>query len=52
MGLFNSLVDLTSNVVKVVTAPVEMAVDVTTAVVKPLAEAAKDLTDDVKSLKD
>jgi hypothetical protein len=51
-GLFNSVVDLASDVVKVVVAPVEMAVDLAGAAVKPLAEAAKDLTKDIKSLKD
>jgi hypothetical protein len=51
-GLLESLVDLTTDVVKVVAAPVEMAVDLAGAVVKPVAEVASDLVDDIKSLKD
>jgi diacylglycerol kinase len=43
---------LTSDVVKVTLAPVEIAVDLAGAAIKPLAEVAKDLTNDVKSLKD
>lgn len=50
--LFKSLTDLAGDVAAVVVAPIEMAVDLTGAAVKPLAEAANDLTDDIKSLKD
>ena len=52
MGLFDSLIDLTSNVVKIAVAPLEAAVDVTNAVVKPLADATKEVTDTIKSIKD
>jgi hypothetical protein len=51
-GLLNSVVSLASDVVKVVIAPVEMAVDLAGAAVKPIAEVAKELTKDIKSLKD
>jgi diacylglycerol kinase len=51
-GLFDSVVDLVSDVAKVVIAPVEIAVDLAGAAVKPLAEVAKDLANEVKSLKD
>lgn len=51
-GLLESLVELTTDVVKVVAAPVEMVVDLAGAAVKPLADAASSLVDDVKSLKD
>lgn len=51
-GLLESLAELATDVVKVVAAPVEMAVDLAGAAVKPLADAAGDLVKDVKSLKD
>ena len=51
-SLFKSVVDLATDVAQVVVAPVEMAVDLTDAVVKPVAEVAKDLANDIKSLKD
>lgn len=51
-GLLKSVVDLTADVVKVVAAPVEIAADLAGAVVKPLAEVASELVDEVKRLKD
>jgi hypothetical protein len=51
-GLLKSVVDLAGDVAKVVIAPVVMAVDLAGAVAKPLAEVAKDLANEVKSLKD
>jgi len=51
-SLLKSVVELTTDVVKVVAAPVEMAVDLADAAVKPLVEVAKDLTDEIKQLKD
>lgn len=51
-GLLKSVVDLASDVAEVVTAPIEMVVDLTSAAVKPIADVAKELKDDVKSLKD
>ena len=52
-GLLSSVVNLASDVVKVVAAPVQIAVDVVDAVVKPVADVAQDLAKDVKdSLKD
>jgi hypothetical protein len=51
-GLLKSVAELTGNVAKVVVAPVEIAVDLAAAATKPLAEAAEELTKDVKSLKD
>lgn len=50
MGLFDSVFSLVSDVVTVVAAPVEMVVDVAGAVVKPIAEEAKELVKDVKSI--
>jgi len=51
-GLLKSVVDLATDVVTVAAAPIEMVVDLTGAAVKPVAEAAKELAKDVKSLKD
>jgi hypothetical protein len=51
-GLLNSIVDLATDVAKVVAAPVEIAVDLAGAVVKPVAEVARGIADDIKSLKD
>lgn len=51
-GLLKSLGGLAADVAQVVTAPVEMVVDVAAAAVKPVAEVAKELIADVKSLKD
>lgn len=50
--LFESVFDLTTDVVKVAAAPVEVAVDLAGAVVKPISEVAGEIVDEVKSLKD
>lgn len=46
MGLF----DIFDDVVKIVTAPIEIAADVTRAVTKPMAEVAQDVVKEVKDL--
>lgn len=51
-SLFKSACDLVGDAAKVALAPVEMAVDLAGAAVKPLAEVAQDLVADIKSLKD
>lgn len=51
-GLLKSAFNLAGDVVSVAIAPVEIAVDLAGAAVKPLAAVAKDLARDVKSLKD
>jgi len=51
-GLLKSVADLATDVATVVTKPVEMAVDLTGAAIKPVAEVAKELAKDVKSIKD
>ena len=51
-SLLKSVVELTTDVVKVVATPVEMVVDLADAAVKPLAEVADDLKNEIKSLKD
>ena len=48
MGLF----ELTTSVAKIVIAPVEVAVDLTNMVVKPIAEVATEITKDIKSIND
>lgn len=51
-GLLKSLTDLAGDVATVALAPVEIAVDLVDAAVNPQANAMKDLSDDVKKLKD
>jgi hypothetical protein len=51
-GLLGSLVELTTDVVRVVAAPVKGVVDLADAVVKPVAEVVEDLGKDIASLKD
>jgi len=51
-GLLKSVVDLAGDVATVVTKPVEAVVDLADAAIKPVAEVAKELAKDVKSLKD
>lgn len=52
MSFFDSVIGLTKDVFEVVTTPAEIAVDLADAIVKPMAQAAKEIKDDVKSLKD
>ncbi|MFS8930959.1 hypothetical protein CNECB9_1190019 [Cupriavidus necator] len=51
-GLLKSVSELALDVAKVAVAPVEIVVDVAGAAVKPFAQAAEALVEDVKSLKD
>lgn len=51
-GLLKSVADLTKNVAEVALAPIEIAVDLATAATQPMADAAKEVKSDVKSLKD
>ncbi len=48
MGLFDSLVGLATDAVKIVIAPVEIVVDIVSVPVKEIAEVATDLAKDVK----
>ncbi len=50
--MFKSLLGLTGDVVKVATAPIEVAADLTRAAVKPIVEVAEDVVKDVKELTD
>lgn len=50
MGLFDSLAGLVGDLAAIVVAPVEVAVDVTAAVVKPLADGARAVVEEVKEL--
>ena len=45
-----SLFDIVGDVVNIVTAPIEVAVDITRAVTKPMAEVAQDVVKEVKDL--
>jgi len=47
-GLLNSVLNLGKNVVDIAVAPVEVAVDIVNAGVKPVADAAKDIVKDIK----
>src|SRR5450830_2081938 len=51
-GLLNSVVNLAADVVTVAVAPVEIVVNLAGAAAKPVAEAAKELVKDVKSIVD
>ena len=46
--MFNSLFGVIKDVVEIAVAPVEVAADLTRAVTKPLATAAKDVVEAVK----
>ena len=47
--MFNSLSDLVKDTVKIVTAPVEIGIDATRIVTKPIADVADDVRDVLKS---
>ncbi len=51
-GLLKSVAGLALDVVEVVATPVEIMVDVASAAIKPVAEVARDLKNEVKNLKD
>lgn len=51
-GLLSSVAELASDVTKAVAAPTQAAVELADAVVKPVAEVAQELVDEIKSLKD
>lgn len=46
--MLKGLIGIAGDVVKTVTAPVEIATDITRAVTKPVADLAGDLVDEVK----
>ena len=50
MSLFDSFNELAEDSLRIATAPVEVVVDVTKAAVKPLAEGAQSVVDEVKDL--
>lgn len=50
--MFGSLLGLVTDTVKIVTAPVEMVVDLVSIPVKEIAKVTQELVKDVKSLKD
>jgi len=56
MGIFSLLkksVDVVGDVADIVVAPVEIAVDVTSAIVKPVADEAREIVEDISDdLKD
>ena len=46
--MFSSLLKLTTDLVRIATAPVEIAADITRIVTEPIAEAAEDTVESVK----
>lgn len=48
--MFKSLIGLVKDVAEIAVAPVEMALDVTRAVTKPVAEAATEMAKGVKEI--
>lgn len=46
--MLKGLIGIAGDVVKTVTAPVEIATDITRAVTKPVADLAEDLVEEVK----
>lgn len=46
--MFDSIIGLLGNVVKIAAAPVEIAVDVIRAVTRPIADAVSEAVDDIK----
>lgn len=50
--MFGSLFEIVKDTTRIVTAPVEMVVDIVSIPVKEVAEVAQDLVEEVKSLKD
>jgi hypothetical protein len=46
--MFNSLIGIATDIVKVVAAPVEIVADVTRAITKPIADAAQEVVQSVK----
>lgn len=50
--MFGSLFEIVKDTTRIVTAPVEMVVDIVSIPVKEVANVAQDLVEEVKSLKD
>lgn len=46
--MLRSLLNITGDLVRVVTAPVEIAADLAATVTKPVADVAQDIVDDIK----
>jgi len=49
-GLLKGVVELTRNVAEVALTPVEVVVDLANAATQPLADAAKEIKQDIKDL--
>jgi hypothetical protein len=50
--MFGSLFEIVKDTTRIVTAPVEMVVDIVSIPVKEVADVAQELVEEVKSLKD
>lgn len=49
MGLFDSIVNITKDVTNIVLAPVEIAVDTTRVITKPVADLATEIKNEIKA---
>ena len=50
--MFDSIFGVAGDVLRVATAPIEIAADAAKVITQPLAEAAQEVVDSVKELKD
>lgn len=50
--MFKSIFGLVKDVATIVIAPVEIAVDLTRTVTKPVADVAKEVTEEIKNITD
>lgn len=48
--MFNSLINLTKNLTDIITAPVEIVVDLTNAAIKPIADGLSEVVQEVKDM--
>lgn len=49
-GFIKSAIDLTTDVVRVATAPIEVAIDLTRVATKPAAELSEEVKEEIKRL--
>ena len=49
-NILKSTFDVVGSVTRIVTAPIEVALDLTKAVVKPIADVAKDAVQEIKDV--
>lgn len=52
MGLFDSIIKLTSDVVEITTAPIRIAADATSVVIAPVKKLANEVANEVEQVAD